>query len=80
MFAATVINFLLFSLGTGAAIYTLIVLIRKPLIQDIDSPLTEAGIGDLVNNTLRNANLISLWAGAIPVSTKLSLDPVFIHP
>ena len=78
MFIATIINFLLSSLNLGAQVATLIVFIRKPLIQDIHYPLSVKRFEDLVYNTLRNVNLIGFWAGAIPVSTiKLSRsDPV----
>ena len=82
MFVATVLNFLLFSLNTGAQVAKFIVFIRKPLIQDIHYPLSDNRLAELVNNTLRNVNLVGSWAGAFPVSTiKLLLsDPVSIHP
>ena len=81
MFVATVINFLLLTLSTGGQIYTLIVFIRKPLIQDVNYPLTKARIDDLVNNTLRGVNLFGFWVGVIPVSIKLSpSDTASIDP
>ena len=80
MFIATVINFLLFSLGTGTEVAGVIVFIRKGLtiILDIDYPLSEKP--ELVNNALRNGNLVVFWAETLPVSIKLLiLDSVSVH-
>ena len=80
MFITTIINFLLFSLNTGTEVAGFIVLIRKGLmiILDIDYPSSEKP--ELVNNALRNVNLVGSWAGTLPVSIKLwILDPVSIH-
>ena len=71
LFVATVINFLLFSLSIGVQVYELNMFFREPLILDIGYPLSEARLEELFNNTLRNVNLISFWAGALPVSVKL---------
>ena len=80
MFIATVINFLLFSLRTGTEVAGFIVFIRKGLmiILDIDYPLSEKR--ELVNNALRNVNLVGSWSETLPVSIKLLiLDSVSIH-
>ena len=78
MFLATTINFLVSSLNTGNSIALFIVFIRKALVLNIDYPLPERQ--ELVNNALRNVNLVAIWASSLPVSGKLSLlDPVFIH-
>ena len=74
MFVATVINFLLLGLSTGGQVYALLVFIRKPLIQDVNYPLTEARIENLVNNTLRGVHLFGFWVGVLGVSIKLSLS------
>ena len=73
MFVATVINFLLFGLNTGAQVATFIVFIRKAFILDTDYPLSEGRLYELLTNVLRNVNLFGFWVGAIPVSIKLSL-------
>ena len=79
MFVATVINFLLFSLNTGNQVAGFVVFIRKPLILDIDYPLSEK-LG-LVYDALRDTNLVIVWAANLPVSINLSLlDFVSIHP
>jgi len=62
MFAVTVINFLLFSLGTGTETAMSTVLIRKALILD---PLSEKG--ELVNNTLQNLTIVIFWSVNLPV-------------
>jgi len=69
MFIATVINFLLSSLNIGAQVAGFIVFIQKALILDIDYPLPEKR--DLVDNALRNTNMIIFWAGGLPVSIEL---------
>jgi len=74
MFAATVTNFIISSLRTGAEVAYFIAFIREPLIVDIDYPLSEK------RGVLRNMNLIILWAGGLAVSIKPSLpDPVSIE-
>ena len=80
MFAATVINFVLSSLHTGAKVAIDIVAIRKAgdLILDIDYPLSEQP--DSIDNAVRSTNIIATWAEDLPVSIKLLLlVPVFIH-
>ena len=77
MFVATVINFILSSLGTGSRVAIFIVYIRKALIVDIDYPLSEEP--ELLTNALRNVTMLSSWAEYIGVSIKPSLsDPVFM--
>ena len=78
MFVATVVNFILYSLSTGSDVAGFIVFIRKALILDLDYPLSEKP--ELVNNALRNMNLLTLWATNFPVSIKLSPSaPVSIY-
>ena len=78
MFAATVINFLLSSFSTGSHVAGFILYIRMALILDIDYPLSEKL--KLVNQALKNTNIVSGWAAYLPVSIKLSLsDLVFIN-
>ena len=78
MFVATVINFILSSLNTGSQIAEFIVSIRKALILDINYPLSEEL--ELLNNALRNPNVVALWAANFPVSIELSLsDSVSIN-
>ena len=74
MFVATIINFLLSTLNVGSQIATVIVFIRKTLMitLDIDYPLSEKP--ELINNALRKAYLVNLWASTFPVSIKLSLS------
>jgi len=72
MFAATVINFCLSSLGTASQVAGFIVFIRKALILDIDHPLSEKQ--ELLNNALQNTTIVSVWAAGLPVSIKLSLS------
>ena len=77
MFVATVINFILSSLGTGSRVAIFIVYIRKALIVDIDYPLSEEP--ELLTNALRNVTILSSWAEYIGVSIKTSLsDPTFM--
>jgi len=71
MFAATVINFLLSSLDIGDEVAGFIVLTRKALILDIDYPLLAKP--ELVNNALRNENIVNAWSENLPVSGNLSL-------
>jgi len=71
MFAATVVNFLCCSLSTGTEVAGFIMLIRKYLILDIDYPLSEK-LG-LVDNALRNMNLVIAWSEIFPVSIKLTV-------
>ena len=77
MFGATVINFILSSLDTASQLAVLIVLIRRTLILDMDSPLSEKS--ELVNNaTWSVPDVIDTWAGSLAVSTILSPpDPTF---
>ena len=78
MFAATVVNFLLSSLNTGAEIAGFVVLIRKALILDMDYPLSEKP--DLLKNALQNVTTVGFWAVGLPVSIGLSLlDLASIH-
>ena len=66
MFAMTVVNFLLFSLGNGAAVATCIVM---ALNLETEYPLS--GKQELVNNTLQNLkklNIIEFWSVSLPVS------------
>jgi len=78
MFAATVVNFILFSMNTGGGVALFIVLIRKALILDTDYPLLEKS--DSISSALRNVLTVNLWTGYLPVSIKLSLsDLVSIH-
>ena len=78
MFIATIINFLLSSYNVGSEVARFIMFIRMALTQDIDSPLSEKR--ELVDNALRNLDVIYLWAPDLPVSIKLSLsDPVPIQ-
>jgi len=77
MFITTVINFLLSSMATGTQVARLIVLTRKVLILDTDYPLSVKQEQQLVDNALRNPNIVGFWAGTLPVSIQLSLsDPV----
>ena len=69
VFVATIINFLLFSLATGNEVATLVVFIRTALNLDIDYPLSEKP--ELVNNALRNVNIVKYWATTFPVSIRL---------
>ena len=66
MFIATVINFLLFTYIIGNEVARFIVFIQKALTMDIDYPLSERR--ELVNNALRNLDLIYIWALNLPVS------------
>ena len=70
MFVTTVINFILSSLNTGGQVALFIVFIRKALmiIPDINYPAADKP--QLINNALRNVNIITLWASVFPVSTK----------
>jgi len=78
MFAATVANFVLFTLCIGTELAALVVYIRKALTLDIDYPFVEKQ--DLVNNAFNNMDLVMLWSGGLLVSIKLSLlDPVSNH-
>ena len=80
IFAATVINFFFSSLNTGNQVAGSIVLLRKALmiILDVDYPPLEKP--KLINNALRNTNIVSMWVSTVPVSIRLSLlDPVSIH-
>ena len=70
MFAATVINFLLFSLKTGGLVAKSIVYIRVALVLDIDYPLS--GESDLVDQALKQMDIVSYWSSYLPVSIKLS--------
>ena len=48
------------------------------IFMNIDYPLSETP--ELVNDALRNVNLVYTWASTLPVSIKLLiLDPVSIH-
>ena len=77
MIVATIINFLLSSLNTGAQIAYFVLFVRKALILDTDYPLSEQTV--LVTRALRNASVVSVWATYLPVSVKLLLlDPVLI--
>ena len=71
MFVATVINFLLSSLDTGNQVAWYIMFVRKALVLDINYPLLEKP--ELVKNALRNMNMVTGWAGTLPVSIKHSL-------
>ena len=78
MFTATVINFLLSSLYTGSQVATFIISIREALVLDIDYPLSEKPA--LVNNALRNVNLVTAWSVSLSVSIELlPPDSVSIH-
>jgi len=75
MFIVTIINFLLFTLTTGAEIAMFIVLIRKALISDLLSETQE-----LVDNPFQNLTLAIFWSANLPVSRNLSLlHSVSIH-
>ena len=79
MFVMTVINFLLFSLeiGTRLAVFTT-VFVRKALVTDIYSPLSEKG--KIVNNALQNFSIVLLWSQNLPVcSNLLRPNSVFIN-
>ena len=79
IFVATLINFLINSLYTGNLLARFFVFIRKALILDISYPLPEKR--EMVNNALRNMNIISGWASTVPVSAKLSPpDPHLFMP
>ena len=75
----TVINFLLFSLYIGTLVTAFITMfIRKALILDIGSPLSEK-LG-LVSNALQNLEIVEMWSGNLPVrSNLLLLDSSSIH-
>jgi len=68
VFVVTVINFLLLSLSTGTEIAMFILLIRKALIL---GPLS--GKQELIDNVLRNLNIVSFWSANLPVSRHLLL-------
>ena len=76
MFVATVIDFLLSSLNTGNQVAAFIVFIRKALIEDIHYPVSE--MRALVNNALREINLITFWAESFPVSIGLLLQILYL--
>ena len=67
IFLATVINFLLSSLNTGAQVAAFTVSIRMALILDIDHPLLEKP--ELINRALQNTGIMASWARVFPVST-----------
>ena len=71
MFAATVINFLLFSLSTGTQVAQFIVFIRTALILYINYPLVEDQ--ELVNNAIEIMTRVGGWAQAFPVGSILPL-------
>ena len=72
MFVMTVINFLLFSLEFATRLVVFIdVAIRKAIIVDIYYPLP--GKGKVVNDALKNLNIILLWSGNLPVRNNLLL-------
>ena len=75
----TVINFLLFSLYIGTLVTAFITMfIRKALILDIGSPLSEKL--ELVSNALQNLEIVEMWSGNLPVrSNLLLLDSSSIH-
>ena len=77
MFAVTVINFIIFSLGIGTQVAIVIVAIRKALILNIDFlPFSEMPDKAL----LQSMDIVGIWAEDLPVSAKLLLlDPVSIH-
>ena len=71
MFGATAINFALSSLDTGSQLAFLIVLIRKALILDMDSPLSEKS--ELVDEAYWSVpDVIDTWTGSLAVSIILS--------
>ena len=78
IFVVTIINFLLFSWGTGIAVAQLIVIFRKAFTLDTEYPLPEK-LG-LVYKALQNLNIVDFWAATLPVSSNLSLlDSTSIH-
>ena len=78
MFIANILNFLLFSYHVGNEVARFIVFIRMALILNVDYPLSEKR--ELVDDALRNMDVIYLWAPHFPVSINLSLsDPVPIQ-
>ena len=73
MFGATVINFLLSTMDTGSQIGVTVVLIRKALVVDVDSPLSEKSeLADHESWSL--PDVIDTWAGSLAVSTVLLPD------
>ena len=70
MFVATVINFVLSSLDTGAQVAGFVVSIRKGLTLDIDFPLSEKL--ELVRRAVWRLDIAIDWAENIPVSTNLN--------
>ena len=76
MFFLTIINFLLFSLATGAQIAMTTLLIQKALILNIKYPLS--GKRELLKSP--NLFIVQIWSANLPVSSNLSLlDSVSIH-
>ena len=72
MFGATVVNFLLSTMDTGSQIGVTVVLIRKALVVDVDSPLSEKSeLADHESWSL--PDVIDTWAGSLAVSIILSL-------
>ena len=69
MFATTVINFLLFSLGTGTLAAACIIL---ALTLNTEHPLSEEK-QEFVDNALQNLNIVCFWSVNLPVSSNLSL-------
>jgi len=69
MFAATVINFLLFSLNTGSQIAVFILAIRQALILDTDypDPLRKKLALVSKNDALQKLYIAIDWSGNIPV-------------
>ena len=79
MFAVTVINFTISSLGIGTQVAIAIVSIRKALILNIDF-LQDYPFSEMPDKALQNMDIVGIWAEDLPVSTKLLLlDPVSIH-
>ena len=74
MFVTTIVNLLLFSLNTGTQLAIFVMVVRKPLDVDIDSPLSDIGVPmpGSVNRVSQNMILVTLWASYLPVSIKLS--------
>ena len=69
MFSVTVINFLLFSLGTGTEMAICTMLIQKALILDIEYPLSAKR--EFINSALQNLNIIQFWSANLTVSSNL---------
>ena len=80
MFVVTVINFLLLSLGVATTVAPFILLIRKALVLDIESPLPEKLASLQVDMVLQNLIIVNVWSANLPVSSNLSLlDSMPVH-